>query len=140
MRGAAQTLRVLGLAVGLLAAVASASAQGGPRPRLTVVIQAPPAVEPVLRKPLGVPAAPRSPLSPAATVVRKGAVTPLKPASALNLAAQCRAQCAQDRYICTAQEAGDCDTVWGRCVVHCGVAGSTDAPGVAFSAGYRMGR
>jgi hypothetical protein len=130
---------VLGLAVGLLAAASGAYAHSGPRPRLTVVIQAPSPVEPALRKPLGVPAVARSPLYPATTVVRKGGVAPLKRASALNFAAQCRAQCAQARYICTARDAGDCDTVWGQCVVRCNGASSTEAPGVAFSAAYRPG-
>jgi hypothetical protein len=70
------------------------------------------------------------------------AVTPLKGLSgpsASAQAAQCRAQCAEARYICTAQDAGDCDTVWGECVVRCSGASYTETPDLAFSAGYRPG-
>jgi hypothetical protein len=72
----------------------------------------------------------------------KGGVTLLKGLngpSASAQAAQCRAQCAQARYICSAHDDGDCDTVWGQCVVTCSGANYTDTPDLAFSAGYRPG-
>jgi hypothetical protein len=150
-----------------LAVACPAAAQDAQRPRVTVVVKSPtstptasPSVkpapptlgQPILRKPLrtAVPAA-RSgqtppPRSTATLVVAqsaaKGGFTPLKGLngpSASAQAAQCRTQCAQARYTCTAQEAGDCDTVWGECVVRCSGANYTDTPDLAFSAGYRPG-
>jgi len=151
-----------------LAAASFAAAQDAPRPRDTVVIKsptstpaappttkpaAPTVAQPVLRKPLRtaniaprssqtLPTQSLSPLLVAQSAV-KGAVTPLKGLngpSASTQAAQCRAQCAEARYICTAQEAGDCDTVWGECVVRCSGANYTETPDLASSAGDRIGR
>ncbi len=156
------------LAIVLALAVASpAAAQDGPRPRVTVVVKSPPSTptappsakpppptlgQPILRKPLrtAVPVArsgqtppPRSATTLAvAQTVAKGGFTPLKGLngpSASAQAAQCRAQCAQARYICAAQDAGDCDSAWGECVVRCSGANYTDTPDLAFSAGYRPG-
>jgi len=106
----------------------------------------------VLRKPLRTAtlAAPRSaqtPLSPVPPLVVaqsdiKAGVAPLKGLtgpSASAQAAQCRAQCAEARYICTAQEGGDCDTVWGQCVVRCSGANYTETPDLASSTGIRPG-
>jgi hypothetical protein len=79
---------------------------------------------------------------PLAAPILNGGVTPLKGLngpSASAQAAQCRAQCAEARYVCTAQDAGDCDTVWGQCVVRCSGANYTDTPDLAFSAAYRAG-
>jgi hypothetical protein len=150
-----------------LAVAYPAAAQDAQRPRVTVVVKSPPSApaaslsaksapptlgQPILRKPLrtAVPAA-RSGQTPprrsTATLVvfqsvAKGGFTPLRSLhgpSASAQAAQCRAQCAQARYICAAQEAGDCDTVWGECVVRCSGANYTDTPDLAFSAGYRRG-
>jgi hypothetical protein len=156
------------LSIGITLALAAASlaaAQDAPRPRVTVVIKSPPPSasattataksapalpgQPALRKPLG-PAAAAGRAPPAhafasaalAAPVVKGGVTPLKGLngpSALAVAAQCRAQCAEARYMCTAQEAGDCDTVWGECVVRCSGANYTSAPALAFSPPYRPG-
>ncbi len=85
-----------------------------------------------------------APATPAlAPPILKGGLTRLKglnPASASGQAAQCRAQCAQTRYICTAEDAGDCDSVWGECVVRCSGANYTDTPDLAFSSAYRPGR
>lgn len=79
----------------------------------------------------GQPIDPLSPAAPAISgVVKPGAaVLPrsiarlTKPAPAPG-ASQCRAQCAQTRYACTAQtsegDGGDCSTAWGQCVVGCG--------------------
>jgi len=158
-------MRRAGLSIVVLLALAVASpaaAQDGQRPRDTVVIKSPtsapatpatakppaPVGQPILRKPLraairaGQTLAPQSlPLVLARSDV-KGAVTPLKGLSgpsASSQAAQCRAQCAEARYACTAQEAGDCDTVWGECVVRCSGANYIDTPDLAFSAGYRPG-
>jgi hypothetical protein len=153
---------VLALAVALPAA-----AQDQPRPRDTVVIKSPPPTappppaakpatpplgQPVLRKPLRNPlVAIRSGQTPAPRPVTtlvvaqsdvKAAVTPLKGLngpSVSAIAAQCRTQCAQARYSCTAHDAGDCDTIWGQCVVTCSGANYTDTPDLAFSAGYRPG-
>jgi len=159
-RGASWIAVVVVLAVALPAA-----AQDAQRPRDTVVIKSPaqpPATqptakpapptpgEPVLRKPLRTaPAASRiaeaplsrsvAPLVVAQTNI-KGGVTPLKGLngpSASAVAAQCRAQCAEARYICTAQDAGDCDTAWGECVVRCSGANYTETPDLASSAADR---
>ncbi len=147
-----------------LAAASLAAAQDDQRSRITVVIKSPtsaPAAgatptakpapqlpgQPALRKPLGpaVAAGRNTPVRSFASAalaapILKAGVTPLKglnPPSASAQAAQCRAQCSEARYICTAQEAGDCDTVWGECVVRCSGANYTDTPDLAFSAGYR---
>jgi hypothetical protein len=153
--------------VSALAAASLAAAQDGPRPRVTVVIKSPPTSasaatptanpgpalpgQPALRKPLGPAAVAAGRATPAhafvsvavaAPVAKGGGVTPLKGLngpSASAVAAQCRAQCAQARYICTAQEAGDCDTVWGECVVRCSGSNYTSAPALAFSPPYRPG-
>jgi hypothetical protein len=153
---------VLALATGSLAA-----AQDDPRPRVTVVVKSPastPATpptakpapltpgQPVLRKPLrNSVAVSRSVQTPAPRSVQilaaaqsdvKAGVTPLKGLNgptASAQAAQCRAQCAEARYVCTAHDAGDCDTVWEQCVVRCSGANYTDTPDLAFSAGYRPG-
>jgi hypothetical protein len=72
-----------------------------------------------------------------------GGPAPLKglnPPSALAQAAQCRAQCAEGRYVCTAQEAGDCDTVWGACVVRCSGATYTPAPDLIQRSTTSVGR
>jgi hypothetical protein len=141
-------------------------AQDTPRPRVTLVIKsstsapastAKPAapvpgqpqrpVQPTLRKPIGAPAAlppTRTPVSLAlAAPGPKGGVTPLRglnPPSASAQASQCRAQCAKARYVCTAEEGGDCDTVWGECVVRCSGANFTETPDLASSAVYRPKR
>jgi hypothetical protein len=138
-----------------LAAPWRAMAEDGQRPRVTVVIQTaarhpPPAAPrpPALRKPLErlAPATvmsrrvSASPMLAALTI--KGAVTPfrgLKGPSPSGAAAQCRAQCAERRYVCAAEDAGDCDAVWGECVVHCSGASYTRTPDLAWSAGYRPG-
>ncbi len=148
-----------------LAAALPAAAQDGQRGRVTVVIKSPPSTpatpptpkaaapsptQPVLRKPLRAATAvagsgrtpssrPSAPLVVAQSTI-KGGVTPLKGLngpSASAVAAQCRTQCAQARYICTAQDAGDCDTVWGQCVVRCSGANYTETPDLAASSGYR---
>jgi len=158
----------LSMGIVLALAVAwPAAAQDQPRPRDTVVIKSPPSTpatptaakpatpplgQPVLRKPLRNPVvAVRSGQTPAPRPVTtlvvaqsdvKGGVTPLKGLNGQSvsaIAAQCRTQCAQARYICTAHEAGDCDTDWGQCVVRCSGANYTDTPDLAFSAGYRPG-
>jgi hypothetical protein len=158
---------LLVLAAACPAAAPFALAQDGQRPRDTVVIKSQPATpatpqtakpaqptpgQPVLRKPLRTAtiAAPRSgptPLSPVQPLVVaqsdiKAGVAPLKGLngpSASAQAAQCRAQCAKARYICTAQGAGDCDTVWGQCVVHCSGANYTETPDLASSTANRPG-
>jgi hypothetical protein len=161
MRRAAPSIGIV-----LALAVASfAAAQDAQRPRDTLVIKSPPPTsatppttkpalqtpgQPVLRKPLRTAnIAPRSrqtlpepslsPLLVAQSTV-KGAVIPLKGLvgpSASTQAAQCRAQCAEARYTCTAQESGDCDTVWGECVVRCSGANYTETPDLASSTPYR---
>jgi hypothetical protein len=138
-------------AIGTMLALAAASiawAQEGPRPRLTVTIDSPAAAsapaKPLLRKPLGLDDASGSVAALSRTgPTLKGGFTPLtglNPKSASANAAQCRTQCAKARYICTAHDAGDCDTVWGQCVVRCSGANYTDTPDLAFSAAYRPGR
>jgi len=135
-----------------------AAAQDKPRSRVTVVVKAPsagasastataPTVkrapsasgQPLLRRPLSPLVAGRDPLSLARSLAALVAVqsapaggpAPLRglnPPSALAQAAQCRAQCAESRYVCTAREAGDCDTVWGACVVGCSGATYKETP------------
>jgi hypothetical protein len=155
-------MRVWSSATGIVLALVAASlaaAQTTPRPRITVVINSPAASpaattasarpdQPTLRTPLGAAAMGRTGLSPSpmslalpAPALTKG-VTPMKglnPLSASGLAAQCRAQCAEARYICTAHDSGDCDTVWGQCVVRCSGANYTETPDLASPAGARPG-
>jgi hypothetical protein len=144
MRRAAPSIGI----VWALAVASLAAAQDAPRPRVTVVIKpaAPstttasdkavptlpdqPALRKAIRPAIGAGrAAPFSSsvsLALAAPIVM-GGVAPLKGLNALSpsaQASQCRAQCAKARYICTAQDAGDCDTVWGQCVVRCSGANS----------------
>jgi hypothetical protein len=73
----------------------------------------------------------------------KGGVTSLRGLNALSAsaqAAQCRAQCAKARYICTAEDGGDCDSIWSQCVVGCSGANAIDRSDLAFSATYRPER
>jgi len=153
-------MRRRALSIGIILAVfvsaPVARAQDAQRPRITVVVKSPPSApqtpgEPSLRQPLraSTAAAARSgqtpalrPMAPVAAAQSdiKGGITPLKGLngpSASAMAAQCRAQCAEARYICTAQDAGDCDAVWGQCVVRCSGANYAETPDLATSAGAR---
>jgi len=139
---------VLALAAGSLVA-----AQDQPRPRVTVVVKSPaPATplvlgQPTLRRPIGLAlnhatsAGKAAPLGSFAALVLaqsdlRGAASlrGLNPLSASAKAAQCRAQCGEARYVCAAHDAGDCDTVWGRCVVGCSGVSYARTPDLALGA------
>jgi len=151
MRGGAASIGI----VLALAAGSHAMAQDQPRPRVTVVVKPPAPLpdQPRLRQPIGlaldqVTKAGRAPpvRSLAATVVApsnpKAAAPPLRGLNRLSAsagAAQCRVQCGEARYVCTAGEGGDCDSVWGQCVVGCSGVNYKRTPDLVSSAGYRPG-
>jgi hypothetical protein len=141
--------------IGIVLALGSgfgAAAQDQPRPRVTVVVNAPTSSsgastaaspnQPTLRKPLGLPArqAKAAAQTPDAQTLAALALVEANPTgrpsplrgldrqSPSASKAQCRAQCSQARYVCKAREAGDCDTVWGACVVRCSGVGYTRTP------------
>jgi hypothetical protein len=145
------------LGVLALASAAPSAAQEAPRPRLTVVINPRPgdlasaaSDQPELRPSFGLATRTSTLVTPAPLTADLPPPTPsaprlkgetprpkaLNPSSRSALAAQCRAQCAAARYICTAREAGDCDAFWGECVVRCSGANYRDTSDLAVSSAY----
>jgi len=103
-------------------------------------------LQPTLRQPLGLPASqgkttaattPDAQAFAALALVETNSAGRASPLRGLNrqspsaAAAQCRAQCGEARYICAAREAGDCDTVWGACVVRCSGVNYSRPPNLA---------